>query len=216
MVSERAVGIVLHTNPVTESSLIVTWFTREFGKLKTLAKGARRPKSPFRGSLDLFYRDELVFGRSKRSDLHTLQECFLEEPHAGLRQSVTRLTRASFACELVDLATEWEDPQPVVFDLLDQVLTDVETDAAPALLIWFQLHLLKALGWAPRWEKTDGSARILCALSGTSRRAARRMRLTTAQIADASRQLQQFWLRHVGSAPSVRVETALAAKMELT
>jgi DNA repair protein RecO (recombination protein O) len=46
MDTERAEAIVLRNQSVTESSLIVTWFTREFGKLKTLAKGARRPKSP--------------------------------------------------------------------------------------------------------------------------------------------------------------------------
>ena len=63
MDTERAEGIVLRRQPVTESSLLVTWYTREFGKLKTLAKGARRVKGPFQGKIDLFYRDEIVFGR---------------------------------------------------------------------------------------------------------------------------------------------------------
>ena len=58
METERAEAIVLRVQPVTESSLLVLWFTREFGKLKTLAKGARRPKSPMRGRLDLFYQDQ--------------------------------------------------------------------------------------------------------------------------------------------------------------
>ena len=40
MHTERAAAIVLRMQPVTESSLLITWFTREFGKLKTLAKGA--------------------------------------------------------------------------------------------------------------------------------------------------------------------------------
>ena len=70
METERAEAIVLRVQPVTESSLLVLWFTREFGKLKTLAKGARRPKSPMRGRLDLFYQDEISFLRSLRSDLH--------------------------------------------------------------------------------------------------------------------------------------------------
>ena len=102
MDTERAEGIVLRRQPVTESSLIVTWYTREFGKLKTLAKGARRAKGPFQGKIDLFYRDEIVFLRSKRSDLHLLHDCFLEEPHARLRKSVESLTAASYACELVE------------------------------------------------------------------------------------------------------------------
>ena len=46
---ERATGLVLRTRPLTETSLIVLWLTREAGRLATVAKGARRPKSPFRG-----------------------------------------------------------------------------------------------------------------------------------------------------------------------
>ena len=61
MDTERAEGIVLRKQPVTESSLIVTWFTREHGKLKTLAKGARRPKGPFQGKIDLFTGTRLYF-----------------------------------------------------------------------------------------------------------------------------------------------------------
>src|SRR2546426_10257702 len=102
MHTERAAAIVLRVQPVTETSLIVTWFTREFGKLKTMAKGARRPKSPFRGKIDLFYRDEILFLHSRRSDLHLLQDCFLDNAHRKLRDTVEMLTAASYACELVE------------------------------------------------------------------------------------------------------------------
>jgi len=46
---ERAQGLVLRVYPLTETSLIVRWLTRELGRISTVAKGARRPKSPFRG-----------------------------------------------------------------------------------------------------------------------------------------------------------------------
>src|SRR5213596_2198026 len=98
MHTERAAAIVLRVQPVTETSLLVTWFTREFGKLKTLAKGARRPKSPMRGRIDLFYENEIVFLRSKRSDLHLLHECFLENAHRGLRGNVPSLAAGPYAC----------------------------------------------------------------------------------------------------------------------
>ena len=140
MDTERAEAIVLRNQSVTESSLIVTWFTREFGKLKTLAKGARRPKSPFRGKLDLFYRDEIVFLRSRRSDLHLLHDCFLENPHAKLRDTVEALTVASYVGELVELATAMEDPNPKMFDLLSVALDALETSRGRvSVLIWFEL-----------------------------------------------------------------------------
>ncbi len=198
---ERAEGIVLRTQPVTESSLIVTWFTREFGKLKTLAKGARRPKSPMRGKLDLFYRDELLFLRSRRSDLHLLHECFLEEPHMVLRESVGRLSSASYACELVDLTMELEDAHRKVFDLLAQALEDVEKDAGMALLIWFELQLLAAAGWAPQWHEAGGTHRILRSLATAGRAGAERVKLNEAQAREARDALERFWLEQVGKLP---------------
>src|SRR5216684_3301065 len=122
MDTERAEGIVLRRQPVTESSLIVTWYTREFGKLKTMAKGARRIKGPFQGKIDLFYLDEIVFLRSKRSDLHLLHDCFLENPHRKLRESLPKLAAASYVCELVELATEPEDRNETIFARLTTML----------------------------------------------------------------------------------------------
>jgi DNA repair protein RecO (recombination protein O) len=75
---ERAQGLVLRVYPLTETSLIVHWLTRDQGRLATVAKGARRPKSPFRGKLDLFYMADFSFGRSRRSELHTLREVSLK------------------------------------------------------------------------------------------------------------------------------------------
>jgi DNA repair protein RecO (recombination protein O) len=65
--SERTIGLILRTRPFTETSLIVQWLTADFGRLSTIAKGARRTKSPFAGKLDLYYLAEFSFVRSRRS-----------------------------------------------------------------------------------------------------------------------------------------------------
>ena len=205
MDTERAEAIVLRNQSVTESSLIVTWFTREFGKLKTLAKGARRPKSPFRGKLDLFYRDEIVFLRSRRSDLHLLHDCFLENPHAKLRDTVEALTAASYVGELVELATAAEDPNPKMFDLLSATLDALETPRGRAsVLIWFELQLLTVAGWAPKWEVRSAVSRLLDSLAATSIEGARRVRLNKEQVQDARTILWLFWDEHVGKTPRSR------------
>ena len=80
---ETATGVVLRTRLLTETSLIVHWLTPGAGRLATVAKGALRPKSPFRGKLDLFYHADFTFSRSRRSDLHTLREVSLRETHPG-------------------------------------------------------------------------------------------------------------------------------------
>lgn len=209
MQPERAEAIVLRLQPVTESSLVLTWFTREAGKLKTMAKGARRPKSLFRGKLDLFYRDEIVFLRSRRSDLHLLQDCFVENAHARLRDSVATLTSAAYASELVEAATETEDVNAAVFDLLAETLGRLEKQPSAVLLLWFELQLLTATGWRPVWKTEAPTSKVLRSIAAASAAGAQRVKLTEAQLADARATLWRFWDTEVGRTPRSRSLLAL-------
>ena len=119
---ESATGLILRTRPLTETSLIVHWLTPGLGRLATVAKGARRAKSPFRGKLDLFYLADFSFARSRRSELHTLREVSLRETHGYLRHEIGRLRQASYCAALIEQATETETPLPALFDLLTSLL----------------------------------------------------------------------------------------------
>src|SRR3989449_9364393 len=107
---ERTQGLILRTRPLTETSLIVQWLTPDAGRIATVAKGAHRLNSPFRGKLDLFYLAEISFARSRRSELHTLQEVVLCDTHATLRQNLTYLQQASYCAALIEQTTETETP----------------------------------------------------------------------------------------------------------
>jgi DNA repair protein RecO (recombination protein O) len=107
---ESATGLILRTRPLTETSLIVHWLTPELGRLATVAKGARRPQSPFGGKLDLFYRCDFSFVRSRHSNLHTLREAVLRDTHAALRRDLLALQQAAYAVALLETATETETP----------------------------------------------------------------------------------------------------------
>jgi DNA repair protein RecO (recombination protein O) len=205
MDTERAEGIVLRRQPVTESSLLVTWYTREFGKLKTLAKGARRPKGPFQGKIDLFYCDEIVFLPSRRSDLHLLHDCYLEEPHTRLRESVELLAAASYVCELVEMATEREDPNVRIHALLTAILDALERrDNHAVLLIWFELQLLASAGWAPKWEAVTSVSKVLRSLAGASLKGVERVRLSTEQIIAGQQVVWELWDGELGRRPRTR------------
>ena len=118
---QSATGLILRTRPLTETSLIVHWLTPDFGRIATVAKGARRPKSPFLGKLDLFYVADFSFSRSRRSDLHTLREVGLRELHAALRQNLAGLRQATYATAFIEQATETETPLPAVYNLMLRV-----------------------------------------------------------------------------------------------
>jgi DNA repair protein RecO (recombination protein O) len=152
---ERSSGIILRTRPLTETSLIVHWITPDYGRLATVAKGARRPQSPFRGKLDLFHAMDFTFSRSRRSELHTLREAVLRQTHPALRRDITRLQQAAYAVALLELATETETPLPELFHLFNSWLNHLQEDAASELgLLAFEARALHELGWSPHSDRS--------------------------------------------------------------
>ncbi len=145
---ERTPGLVLRVRPLTETSLIVRWLTARHGRLATVAKGARRPRSPFRGQLDLFFEAELSFRRSRRSDLHTLGEVRVLHPHPELRSQLDRLRAAACAVHWTERVTEPEAPVPELYALWGEFL-DPAPGPAPPRLLAFEWRLLGLLGLQP-------------------------------------------------------------------
>src|SRR5471032_2770685 len=119
---ESTRGIILRTRALTETSLIVHWLTPDFGRIATVAKGARRARSPFLGKLDLFYFADFSFSRSRSSDLHNLREVSLLETHGAIRADILKLQMAAYAIAFIELATETETPLPKIFELLKKFL----------------------------------------------------------------------------------------------
>ena len=78
MPSEKTLAIVLRVIDFSESSCVVHLFTRDFGKIGGLAKGARRPKSPFEAALDLLAVCRIVFLHKSSESLDLLTEAKLE------------------------------------------------------------------------------------------------------------------------------------------
>src|SRR5712671_90385 len=142
--TESTTGLILRTRPLTETSLIVHWLTPNFGRLATVARGARRPKSPFRGKLDLFYLADFSFLRSRRSDLHNLREVSLKQTHPRLREDLGRVQQASYCAALLEQSTEAETPLPGLFELFRSLLDQVGSQSPkPQAVFAFELKLLE-------------------------------------------------------------------------
>jgi DNA repair protein RecO (recombination protein O) len=115
---ESTGAILLRKRKFSDTSLIVSWCTESFGCVQTMAKGARRQKSPFAGKLDLFFEAEISIVRSRKSDLHTLTEVVLKNPFAGIRRNYLRTQTAAYFVELVEICTERDHHEPELFSLL--------------------------------------------------------------------------------------------------
>ena len=205
---QSATGIILRTRPLTETSLIVHWLTPNFGRMATVAKGARRLKSPFLGKLDLFYLADFSFSRSRRSDLHILREASLRETHGPLRQNLAGLRQAAYAAAFIEQATETETPLPAVFELMRGFLDYLcRQGPAPQAVFAFELKLLHELGLNPDLGKTGltaGARQIVRALMAGNWQASCYLKPTSGQIEELRRFLHGFLIFHLGRLPRGR------------
>jgi DNA repair protein RecO (recombination protein O) len=205
---ESANGLILRTRPLTETSLIVHWLTPAFGRIATVARGARRPKSPFLGKLDLFYEAEFSFSRSRHSDLHNLREVSLREMHGAIREDILKLRQAAYAAAFIEQATETETPLPAVFELLCGFLDCLCRQKQAAQLVFaFELKLLRELGLNPDLRETDltpGVKQIVQVFLKDGWPACLRLKPARAQTAELRQFLHGFLIFHLGRLPKGR------------
>ena len=146
---DSTTAILLRKTRLSETSVIVTWFSEAHGKIKTVAKGARQPKSRFAGVLDLFFDCEIQFVRSRTSDLHVLRDAALRDSFSGLRNDYTRVSLAAYFVELLELTTEFDQSAPELYDLLLRALRHLhEKPATLRALTHFEAELARLLGIA--------------------------------------------------------------------
>ena len=205
---QKTTGIILRTRPLTETSLIVQWLTADHGRVATVARGARRPKSPFRGKLDLCFEADFTFHLSRRSELHTLREVAILETHPVLRTDLTRLQQAAYAVALIEQTTEAQTPLPVFFSLLQGLLKFLDTNPPePKLILALELKLLAELGMQPDTSEsalTAGTREIVAHLSAADAEALARLRLSAAQVHELRQFLHGFMTFHLGRIPKGR------------
>jgi DNA repair protein RecO (recombination protein O) len=206
--TQTTAGSILRTRPLTETSLIVHWLTPDFGRIATVAKGARRPKSPFLGRLDLFYEADFSFSRSRHSDLHILREAVLRETHGAIRGDILKLRQAAYAGAFIEQATETETALPAVFELLRGFLGCLcRQNPAAQLVFAFEIKLLQELGLNPDLQKsnlTAGAKQIVREFLKNGWQACLQLKLAGAQTSELRQFLHGFLIFHLGRLPKGR------------
>jgi DNA repair protein RecO (recombination protein O) len=163
----RDEGLVLRGYRMTESSKVVVIYARESGKLRLVAKGARRPKSRFGASLEPITWGTYVFYRRENRELQTLSEGDILHPFDSIKQAYRRMAYASAVCDLLDHMTADEDRNPLLYSVTLDTLRWMETIQAWAIefpLWYFQLKAASALGYRPH---LSGCVRCGNRLSGS-------------------------------------------------
>jgi DNA repair protein RecO (recombination protein O) len=154
-VSEKATALVLRVIEFSETSCVLTLFSREFGKVRALAKGARRPKSPFESALDLLALCRIVFLRKSSGALDLLTEAKLERRFRPGGRDLAAHWAGYYVAELLDALTDDYDPHPQLFDAAEEALTGLAAVGPVSLLfrakhvLRFELVALRVLGHLP-------------------------------------------------------------------
>ncbi len=149
----KDIAIVLRAVEFSETSLVLTLFTREHGKLGALAKGARRPKGPFESALDLLALCRIVFLHKSSESLDLLTEAKLQRRFRPAGRDLSSLYAGYYVAELLGELTDECDPHPELFDLADETLEALAAGESVAKrVLRFELVMLRQLGLLPSLE----------------------------------------------------------------
>lgn len=150
---EKTEALVLRTYPFSETSQVVSWLTPGHGRLLTLIKGAKRPRSAFLGQYDLFYTCELVFSMKDPSGVHIARECSPLNGRSALRENWRSAVCASAVCFLSARVATMGRSEPDLYALTTLCLDSlVRSGPSVPLLFWHELQVARLLGIAPNFQ----------------------------------------------------------------
>ena len=147
---KQATAIVIGSFDYGESDRIVTFFTLENGKVKGIAKGARRSRRRFSNCLDLFCHVKIHFFEKEHRSLTRIDQCDALELFPALSQDVAKMTYGSYFAELVDAMAGEGEPSTELFNLLRTFLSALNRqEPREEMLRVFEMRLLSILGYRP-------------------------------------------------------------------
>ena len=173
--SHKTTGFVLRALSYGESDLIVTFYSNDFGKLKGIAKGAKRSKKRFVNVFEPFSLTNFIFTRQSRDMLAFIESCEIIDHYDVVRRDLEKTLIASYFIDLADHFSPEGKKNEKVFELLQTFLTLLGAEkASDALVRFFEIRMLKLAGFEPtldhcimcKTEVTNGSAYYFYAQEG--------------------------------------------------
>lgn len=147
----RALSIVLQSYKVGETDKIVVFFTQEYGKLRGMARAARRPRSRFGASLEMGTEVELTFFEKENRELVSVDRCDIVRSRFSKLGDPILATTLGYVTELVDSFAPEREPNERLYRLLRATIDAlVECPSPETRARYFEAWLLRLVGWYPR------------------------------------------------------------------
>jgi DNA repair protein RecO (recombination protein O) len=157
-------AVVIRRARLREADRVITLFTREVGKVSAIAKGVRKAKARLAGHLELLTYTDVTLARGKNLD--TVIGSQTLSPYLAIRNSLERTAYAMYFAELVYHFAPEEQANKPLFDLLVEALESLGETTNPDLLSrYFELNLLKSLGYRPELRRCPGCSAELKAVT---------------------------------------------------
>ncbi|MEX0701481.1 MAG: DNA repair protein RecO [Planctomycetales bacterium] len=161
MSAEKTDALVLRLTDFSETSRVVSLFTRDFGRISALAKGARRLKGPFEAALDLLAECRIVFLRKSSASLDLLTEAQLITRFRPSGRGLVGLYGGYYVAELLSGLTEEYDPHPALYDAARSTLHRLAKEEEPKLsVLRFELAILREIGQLPALDACLACGRV--------------------------------------------------------
>ncbi|MEK6683322.1 MAG: DNA repair protein RecO [Nitrospirota bacterium] len=147
-------AIVLRTMRLGEADKLVTLLTVKRGKVKAVAKGARRPRSRFGAALEPFTHCNAILFEKKPTVLMRMNEADILHPFLKIRDDLERIGTASRMAQIVSALLPEGEANPKIFSLLRAGLSEVERSAHLEWLVRvFEIRCLKHTGYQARLDR---------------------------------------------------------------
>lgn len=150
MAIQKTEGFILRREDIRETSVLLTAYTRDFGRLKFISKGVRTPEQRFVSAYELFALDGIVFYEKKKKNFFLLSQCELLNFFSDVRKSLDRISYAVYFIELLDSVTPLGEKNTALYELLVNSLELLSSDASPKRVARiFEIRMLSILGFMP-------------------------------------------------------------------
>ena len=145
-------AVVLSDSDLGDQDKIITLLSHRYGKIRAVAKGARRLKSRFAPAMQMLSYVTAVLYKSKRIEVDTFNECKINSSFLGIRNELLRLAYGYYSIELIMKCVHGAETPPFLFDLVLKILFLLEKipkESLPVLMRSFELRMLTILGYRP-------------------------------------------------------------------
>ncbi len=159
MAIQSSEAIVLNRIPLGDTSLLVTVYARAFGKVKLVARGARRPKSGMASSLQPLRVITIFYNHRANRELQNLSKVEAGPYFRRIGEDLTKVGYASAVCELVNRLVLGEEPGEALFSLILRTLEAIDrlSPEACEVLFWrFQIEFADVYGTGPEFTACLG------------------------------------------------------------